>query len=234
MRRWTYLVGNQELIDVFEKGGSVHLLIASIIHPEMWKLYPGEKFKKEYAATWYQWVKNGNFSIIYGATRNKADLTYKCPGAYDLIARRFPEVPEFTTNCIQEVWNNFAWYHAPFVEVDGGYRLEVPLDDIFKAVNYKIQGGAGWMMIEAMIEISSCPEYLNSGAQIINQVHDSLTIELPRKALSQKVVEGIREAMEAPGYKYMPTSAASCDIITHYDEPEFIFDENNQLVEVPF
>src|SRR6056297_266236 len=118
MRRWTYLVGNQELIDVFEKGGSVHLLIASIIHPEMWKLYPGEKFKKEYAATWYQWVKNGNFSIIYGATRNKADLTYKCPGAYDLIARRFPEVPEFTTNCIQEVWNNFAWYHAPFVEVD--------------------------------------------------------------------------------------------------------------------
>jgi DNA polymerase I-like protein with 3'-5' exonuclease and polymerase domains len=212
MRIWAYMVGNQELIHVFETTGSVHLLVAELLYPELFKELGPNEFKKQRANDEYSWVKNGNFAIIYGATEYKADTTYKQFGAYKKIARRFPEVPRFTRACIEEAERNYRWYLSPHVTTLGGYNLDVPLTDMFKAVNYKVQGSAGWMMTESMIEVDKNPDYLNAGCQMIQQVHDSLTIEVETRKLTQPLIDSIVQSMEAPGLKYMPTSKVSYEI----------------------
>ena len=214
MRIWTYEVGNPELTSVFESGGSVHLLIASIIHPELWELHPDEEFKDFYPER-YQYTKNGNFAIIYGATSKKADDTYRKQGAYDLISARFPEVPSFTKRCIQEAEDNYAHYDIPYVTTLGGYRVVVPTDELFKSVNYKIQGSAGWMMTEAMINVANNPHLKETGGYIINQIHDSLIIELPESKLSSKIIHSIEDDLNNACLKYIPTSECTHKVIRH-------------------
>lgn len=235
MRRWVYFVGNKELIDVFESGGSVHLLIAETLYPKEYAEH-GKKFKDVFKDSYYQWVKNGNFAIIYGATEAKADVTYHRPGAYRRIIERFPEVQKFTDRCAEEVWYNYNMYNQPCVTVDGGYRLDVPLDEIYKGTNYKVQGCAGWIMGEAMIEVYNEPEYKRiskpHGCGMVDQVHDSLDIEILREHLSVDLILTFKTAIERAGLRYMPTNEASCDILCHYNEPEITF-ENNQLIEAP-
>ena len=71
-----YEAGEEEMISLFEKPdeppyfGSNHLLAFDILHPDKWDRDDPEgllKAKKEYASTWYQWTKNGNFAVQYGA-----------------------------------------------------------------------------------------------------------------------------------------------------------------------
>ena len=210
MRIWAYMVGNQELIQIFESTGSVHLHIASLLHPSEFQRLGPKKFKE---TPYYGLIKNGNFSIIYGATERKADETYQVPGAFQIIAKEFPEVPRFITACIKEAEQNYEWYDQPFVTTLGGYRLDVPLNDIFKAVNYKIQGSAGWIMTEAMIEIDANQDYIDNDCRMIQQVHDSIVIEVPEKNVTDSLIKSITASMEAPGLRYMPTSKATCEVI---------------------
>lgn len=219
MRIWAYMVGSKELIEVFETTGSVHLLIASIIYPELYNELGPTKFKE---TDEYKWVKAGNFSIIYGATEYKADTTYKRFGSYRKIASRFPEVPRFAQKCAEEAEKNYKWYNSPYITTHGGYNLEVPLDEIYKAANYKVQGSAGWIMLESMIEVDRNQDFMNAGCRIVQQVHDSLTIEVKTNKLNESLIESIVKSMEAPGLKYMPTSKVSFTVRHHKD------------VEVPF
>lgn len=218
LRIWTYAVGNEELLQVFESGGSVHLLIASVIHPELWNEFSGDAFKKEFEETWYQWVKNGNFAIIYGATRRKADLTYKKPGCYDLIAHRFPEVPAYTQKCIAEAERNYDLNYAAYVETLGGYRLDVPLDDVFKACNYKIQGSAGYFINEALINVHENGWYREWGCRMVNTVHDSIIIEVPEDH-PKELQLAFKESIEDAGRKYLPTCEASYKVVECREVP---------------
>ncbi len=72
-----YDSGQQEMIDLFERPndppyyGSQHLLVAHILHPQMFDecIAKGVSFKDKedvggYKTTWYQWVKNGNFACV--------------------------------------------------------------------------------------------------------------------------------------------------------------------------
>lgn len=227
MRRWAYYVGNPELTAIFDTGGSVHLLIAETLYPREYAAV-GEDFKYVYEDTLYQWVKNGNFSALYGAGERKADATYQLPGAYRKIAERFPEVPGFTKACEEEVRFNFEQYNQPCLTVDGGFRTDVPLSEAYKAVNYKVQGSAGWIIGESMIDVAN-----NVPFPMINQLHDGLPIEVPREAVTMELILSIKEVIERSGLRYMPTSEASYKIHTHYAEPEFKV-INNELIELPF
>lgn len=212
MRIWAYYVQNEELIHTFETSGSVHLLIAELLHPEKFRQLGPEKFK---SIELYNWVKNGNFSIIYGGREKKADATYKVPGAYRRISTRFPEVPAFADRCIQEARDNYEWYDQPFVTTHGGYRLDVNLDESHKAPNYKVQGGAGWIMMEGLIELTSNQDYLDNGCQLINAVHDSAYVQVRESKLTDSLINSLIHSLEAPGLKYMPTSKATCKVV-HY------------------
>jgi len=221
LRIWVYQVGNKELVAAFNKGESVHLLIAKQLYPTEYAACEASNtpFNKKYKDTLYQWVKNGNFAIIYGATERKADETYRLKGAYSLIAKRFPEVPAYTTSVIQEMWDNFEEYHWPHVTCLGGYKLDVPTDEPFVACNYKIQGSAGWIIGEAMVNVTKDPMYLSSNAKLIQQVHDSLVIEVKEENHSQELVDSIKKSIEAAGLKYIPTCEASYEIIKNTQVP---------------
>lgn len=229
MRRWVYYVNNPEIIKVFESGGSFHLLVASILYPKEFEIY-GEEFKNVYKSTYYQWVKNGNFAILYGAGEYKANQTYQVKGAYQKISRRLPEVPNFIQRCIHEAETNYRRYDQPYITVDGGYQLDVPLNEVFKSANFKVQGSAGWIMGEAMIEIDQNPDYRRASTQMIQQVHDSIVIEADLADLNYPLVESIRQSMIAPGLRYMPTNDASVDLITHYSAPDLVLDHTTQTI----
>jgi len=218
LRIWVYQVGNKELMEIFEAGESVHLLIASILHPEKWAEYPGDAFKDNFPDH-YGYVKNGNFAIIYGATAKKADQTYRVTGAYDLISQRFPEVPAYTASVIQEMWDNYEHDHWPHVTCIGGYKLDVPTDEPFVACNYKIQGSASYMMNEVLINIRENKDYQLAGAEMIQQVHDSIVIEVPANKNTLKLQQSIKSSIEAAGLKYLPTCAASYKVIENTQAP---------------
>jgi len=223
MRIWVYQVGSKELVEIFDTSGSVHNEVAKILYPEEWEhcVRTKQEFKKLYKNTYYQWVKNGNFAIIYGATERKADETYHVKGAYKKVAARFPEVPAYTSSIIQEMWDNFERDSWPHVTCIGGYKLDVPPDDPFKACNYKIQGTAGWIVGEAMINCKHNPDYIRTGCQMIQQVHDSIVFEVDVDQFSDKLVQSLKHSIELAGLQYLPTCEASYDVI--YNETDCPF-----------
>lgn len=182
-----------EVLDCYARGDSFHSLVCQLLYPDLWAECErkGEKFKVKYKDTLYQWVKNGNFSLIYGAGIERADRTYHYPGAFKLIRKKFRKIDSF-----MKQKNDEALKYG-FITTMGGYQLEVPDDAPHKAVNYFVQGTAGWIMCKAMV---ACHKWLahDPDSHIIMQVHDELVFDLPREtALS--MVPGLCQLMEEPG-----------------------------------
>jgi DNA polymerase I-like protein with 3'-5' exonuclease and polymerase domains len=232
LRIFAWESGDQNLIDAFLEGYSVHLLFAELLYQPQWsKLQPkaceklgkpykdispkelqraiGKLFKTEYEATWYQWVKNGNFSLIYGAGKDKADRTYQRPGAYDLIRNRMPEIDHFLSQKYQE-----ALVHG-FVTCLGGYKLYVPVSEPHKAVNYFVQGTAGWFMCIALNKIHKYLADLNRKLgtpsdpqpyRMIMTIHDELVFDFPIHERNLEVIIHIARLMEQSGTPFgIPT-----------------------------
>lgn len=222
MRIFAYGCGDPNLIGAFEKGYSVHLIIAELLYPEIFdglvaevrrsreyrqqaeklkktserdfllQKMAGGIFKDRYESTLYQWIKNGNFSLIYGAGPYKADTTYHMMGAYKRIRQGFPYIDRFLNEKHAEAEEN------GFIETLGGYRLQVPSDGPHKAVNYYCQGSAG---IIIALAINSIDEYL-AGLQdhhFLLQVHDELDFDFPLNAKENlRHAKQIKTLMEAP------------------------------------
>jgi len=93
-----YLAEEQELIDLFESGGSYHLLIGELLRPEMFKRLGPKGFKKTEE---YRWIKNGNFAEQYGAGKFTTDTTFRVKGAYDKIKGRFPKITDLGNSILK-------------------------------------------------------------------------------------------------------------------------------------
>jgi DNA polymerase I-like protein with 3'-5' exonuclease and polymerase domains len=215
-RIWAYLTGNKELIQVLESGGSPHIFFSELLLPDLLNNYGVDAFKE---LPQYKNVKAGGLAIMYGAQGPKADATYQLAGAYDKIVTRMPELPRFNQECTNEVYWNLENEHQPYVTCLGGYRLDVPVDEIFVAPNYKIQGTAGWIIGEAMINVKNNPDYIRTGSEMVVQVHDSIKIEVPEQHLTQQLIDSLQESIEAAGLKYLPTCKASYHIIHNEQAP---------------
>ncbi len=87
-----YEAGETDLIYVFEHPndapyyGSYHLVVFDLLHPDLFAQH-GKKCKDEFESTWYQWVKNGNFAVIYGCQEEKADATFVEPYLAEIFNR---------------------------------------------------------------------------------------------------------------------------------------------------
>lgn len=197
LRLPAYESGEEEIIALFEKPdsppyyGSNHLLVFDILHPEKFAEH-GKECKKIYASTWYQWVKNGNFAVQYGAVdkadgTGTADRAYHVPGAQARIAARFRKL-----DALNKKWIAYANKHGyvetmPDRTVDPkrGYPILCTRTErgrILETVplNYHVQSTAMWWMGKAMIR---CAEYLRStfpSGKITAQVHDELVFDLPK------------------------------------------------------
>lgn len=177
MRIFAYASGDKRLIEAFESGFSVHLIFAEILWPKEYAecLKHGWEFKDKYESTLYQWTKNGNFALIYGAGVKKANTTYHKDGAYDLIRKHLPLIDKFMKAKDHEARSK------GYIECIGGYRLQVPEKKPHCAVNYFVQGTAGWCMINAMNRVD---EYLGTlpDHHLIMTIHDELDYDFPAKS----------------------------------------------------
>lgn len=195
-----YEAGEKDVVYVFEHPddspyyGSYHLLLADLLHPDKFKRHSGKEFKHHYESTWYQWLKNGNFAVIYGAQEGTADRTYHVPGAYAKIQRRFPRIAALSRRQI-EIADRLGYVETiPDETVDPkrGYPLLCSRSKWGRVIptvplNYHVQGTAMWVTMKAMIR---CYQYLdryNLGrnsddqAYMVLQVHDELVFDFPKR-----------------------------------------------------
>ncbi len=202
MRIPAFEVDEKDLVYIFEHPdegpyyGSYHLAICDLLYPDLFKKW-GKGFKVEFEDTFYQWVKNGNFAVLYGAQQKKADLTYHVHGAFEKIRRRFPRIA-----ALADRMKAFAEIHGyvetiPDQSLDQGratlglrkgYPLLCSRTNWGKILpttplNYHVQGTACYWMMKAMIRCHDQLEAWNvdgySGL-IILQVHDELVFDLPK------------------------------------------------------
>jgi len=213
-----YECGEPEVIELFEHPnippyyGSAHLLNFSTIYPEIWEKEldavgfekVGPHCKKKYESTWYQWCKNFDFAVQYGAVLKvdsvgTADRAAHKEGAHALVKARFGKLDSHNQACI-----DFAKKHGyietiPDKNVDkergypllctrnrwGGVKPTIPL-------NYRTQGTAMWWMRKGMVR---CHAYLQTlpDHHMVMQVHDELVFDMPKRRLrGRKPWEGNR------------------------------------------
>lgn len=179
--------------------GSYHLVVFDALHPALFKEH-GKKCKDLYESTWYQWVKNGNFAIIYGAQEAKADATYRVQGAYKLIRNRFPAIAAGSD--YQVAYADKHGYVETIPDRSLGSKRGYPLlctrteyGSVLPTVplNYHVQGTACWWMDKALVRVQRFFDSLNDGAEfegktwpggyyIVLQVHDELVPDMPSGA----------------------------------------------------
>jgi DNA polymerase I-like protein with 3'-5' exonuclease and polymerase domains len=207
------------MIELFEKPddppyfGSYHLLNASIVYPE--KFWPlAEKkgaFKEKYAATIYQWVKNGGFAKQYGAQAAKVDSTFHREGAYALLSKSMPNMERLNQDIIA-LANRQGYVETipdKTVNPDRGYPILCTRNkwnnDVSPTVplNYHVQSTAMWCTMKAMIRcFAQIQEWRNNGynAAIVMQVHDEMVFDLPKGGKrSLPKVRQLRRLMEQSG-----------------------------------
>jgi len=205
-----YESGERELIDLFERAddppyyGSEHLLNFSTVYPDLWEeelrvvglQKVGSHVKKLYEDTWYQWCKNGDFAMGYGAIDRPdglgtADRAFHRPGSQARLAARFARKEK-----LNQQWVSFANLHG-YVETipdrdlgcSRGYPLMVTRTQWSRIrptepLNYHVQGTAGWWMLKAL---NRCHAQLVEWSlerpghyRLALEVHDELVFDFPR------------------------------------------------------
>lgn len=229
-----YEANERAMIELFEHPdeppyyGSNHLLAAHILHPERFEKcvddagrLDGRIFKKLYASTWYQWVKNGNFAVQYGAMEESgtADAAYHVIGGQALIKERFSAISELNEKMIGHA-EQFGYVETipdKTVDPDRGYPLFCTRSNWGKILptvplNYHVQGSAMWWMCKAMVRCQDYLDQINENRReedkihLIMQVHDELVFDFPcdySKIVTQgenfKHVKKLQSLMEEGG-----------------------------------
>lgn len=190
--------GEKDLIDVFLRPkdppyfGSYHLVVFDALHPEKFKEH-GQACKEIYEATWYQWVKNFNFALIYGCQEKKGDATAHVPGAFRKIRHRFPKIAALSDKMIAIANKTGGIETIPNKSVNPrrGYPIRCGFGSYGKVqptlpLNYHTSGTAMNWMGQAMIrcENERLVGWRQDGfdAWMIMQVHDELVFDLPKSA----------------------------------------------------
>lgn len=199
LRLPAYYAGEEVMIDLFERPndhpyfGSNHLLACHILHPDLFEeclgddgVLDGRIFKKKYKSTWYQWTKNGNFAVQYGAmaTSGTADRAYHVRGGQLKIQERLGKISDLNRMQIahaEKYGQIITMYGYPLLctrTERGNILPTVPL-------SYFVQGTAGGWMRRAMIRChAQLKEWredsaLSFDAFITLTVHDELVFDFP-------------------------------------------------------
>lgn len=216
LRLPAYEANEPELIGLFEEPnkppffGSNHMLVFSILWPDLWaaamKEHGPDKAadycKKKYKSTQYQWTKNGNFAVQYGAIdrddgTGTADRAYHQPGAQAKIKGRFRKMTKLNEWCIAFAERHGYIETLPDQTVDPtrGYPLlctRTSWGKILPTVplNYRVQGSAMYWMGKAMIRVQGQFSEWNAKLQYVQrdgyfiamQVHDEMVFDVPKMA----------------------------------------------------
>jgi len=247
LRITAYTANEPGMIRLFEHPeeppyfGSYHLLVFDILHPDLFSQY-GIESKDKFGSTEYQWVKNGNFAVQYGAveTSGTADKAYHVKGAQRTIQNKFSNIAKLNQTKILEATEKGYVETLPdfTVDPDRGYPLVCPKVYYNGSrrgrvkptipLNYFTQGTAMQWMGAAMIRTQDYLDIINKpfvrrpdkqGFMII-QVHDELIFDFPRGVGKDSYktnlpkARKIKELMEIGGIDIGLNIAVSCSYHT--------------------
>lgn len=220
-----YEADETEMVYLFEHPddppyyGSYHLLVFDTLHPRRFAKH-GAECKKVYASTWYQWTKNGNFAVQYGAMEQSgtADRAYHVDGAQRKIQSRFSKIAKLNQQMIDQA-NRYGYVETmpdKTVDPNKGYPLYCTVDNWGSVkptvpLNYHVQGTAMWWMSAAMIR---CHEYLEElpDHHMVMQVHDELVFDFPKgKKKNLSKIRRIQKLMEKGGEDIGLPTPVSCE-----------------------
>jgi DNA polymerase I-like protein with 3'-5' exonuclease and polymerase domains len=206
----------KDLIDIFENAdkppyyGSNHLLRFHTVYPDIWEKElkevgfdkVGPHCKKKYASTWYQWCKNGGFSIQYGSIDRAdglgtADRAFHKPGAHALLKARLSKLEALNQKWIRyaEKFGYVETMPDRTVDPDRGYPVLCTRTEYGKIkptvpLSYHIQSTACWWTMKAMIRCEAqLQEWRKRGFDgwMVMQVHDELVFDFPKSSTHPKV-----------------------------------------------
>ena len=213
-----YEAGEKLMIELFEKPneppffGSQHLLNASIAYPDLFWPLAKQKgaFKKKYASTWYQWIKNFDFALAYQCGEKTGDEAAHKKGTWRAVRHTLKELTR-----LSEKWISFANRHGyvetlPDKTVDPrrGYPLMTSrgsYGDVSPTIplNYHVSGTAMWCTRKAMVRCQAQLDQWNEevlvahglqfatqavktfcldlyGYHIALQIHDEILFDFPK------------------------------------------------------
>jgi DNA polymerase-1 len=203
LRIWAYSVGSVELVTRFEAGESIHAMITLILYPSLASLSFDDLKKTKQ----YDQCKAGNFSRIYGAGDKKANATYGVHNACEIIDKHFPEISRFTKTCVRMAQASVETFFEPAIFTKKGYKVDVPQNKLYKAVNAYVQGTAGEIMGLMMIEC------FKKDYPMFQQVHDSLKFELDES--QEHLIPEILATMRSAGETVIPSCHLDHKVIRH-------------------
>lgn len=196
LRLPAYRYNEPAMIQLFEAPneppyfGSYHLLVFDILHPELFAEH-GDKVKKIYKDTWYQYTKNGNFAVGYGAMEESgtADRAYHVEGAQAIIQSRFTNLKAANEQAVRNAYRRGYVETFPDKEC-GSYpimagRSERGYIRPTTPFNYEIQSTACWCMARAMVRVDDYLKELNEktgpNSHFISiQIHDEIVLDFPK------------------------------------------------------
>ena len=215
LRLPAYESHEDEMIQIFERPddppyyGSYHMLVFDTLYPNLYAEH-GPDVKKLFASTKYQWTKNGNFAVQYGAVEESgtADAAYHYPGAQRIIKERFKNIAALNQQMINH-GQEFGYVETipdRTVDPNRGYPLRVPKTKWGRVkptvpLNYHIQGTAMWWMSKAMVRCQALMDQwaIDDGERLyfmIMQVHDELVFEIAEDKIEEYTKE-ISNRMES-------------------------------------
>jgi DNA polymerase I-like protein with 3'-5' exonuclease and polymerase domains len=163
------------MLETLNGGGDLHNFVAT-------ELY-GANFTKPQR----QIVKNGQFSLIYGAGVEKFAVTAKIPVAqakefFDRYNVMFPRVAQYMQDNVNEVMERAGGRSGKgWVELIDGRHLVVPGDKAYISTNYKIQGGCAVVLKRKIAELDAA----GLGDFFRLPVHDELLLEVPERDVEE-------------------------------------------------
>lgn len=243
-----YESGEQAMIDIFDRPndppfyGSYHLLIFSLLYPDLWKKYEAG-VKKKFVSSNYGWAKNFNFADQYGAGSKTADAAAHLSGAQQMVNKQLKAKAELNKKYVSLANKNGYVETIPdkTVDPDRGYPIYCQRTNWGKVkptqpLNYHVQSTAMQWMTKAMIR---CDEYLKevnykhsfledtdkNGYYMIMQVHDELVFDFPKGSNQEPwktnlpIIKRIKELMEEGGNDIgIPTPVSVEYHQTHWGE----------------
>jgi DNA polymerase I-like protein with 3'-5' exonuclease and polymerase domains len=217
-----YEAGEKAMINLFEHPndppyfGSNHLLFFDILHPDLFAKH-GAEVKEVFGDSWYQWTKNGDFAVQYGAVADSgtADRAYHVPGAQARIESHLKHIKKLSQKYI-DLANKQGYVETlPDKTVDpkhgyplfctrsrwGNVKPTVPL-------SYHTQGTAMQWTCKGMIRSYDFLKQRNERkkpefhAYMNLQVHDEIVFDFPKSPVDPREVKRYKE----DGFNYLRTN----------------------------
>ena len=180
----THYSQDPEMLKIVRSGGDIHAEGAKLVFGEVW-----ERANKATRKLLRFGTKgNVSFAIPYGSNIRTAEkeLALHLPPGETRKPRLAPYLARFPKYCgLSGSTSAFARNHG-YIVTAFGRRLWIPRNELYKSVNYLIQGTAAGIIKRAQVKVDPyLREVTDDAAGIILPIHDEIVIEWPRELLPE-------------------------------------------------